>query len=181
MKLPSYRQQQTLCCLILAVLQLSIVDVVAFVPTTTKTSFGISTSLSSSLDDGNRDSNNKSIESTPVLSAWKKFMATATMTAAVWAGPTLLADQFVVATTQQDHHHQSNMISNIIQHNFAADAREKASGTGSRVNKDPESLLRLGLPINNKEVSKKERKKRKGWNEKRNGWVDDHSVAVCLF
>eukprot|EP00804_Cyclotella_cryptica_P000888 CCRYP_001116-RA/>CCRYP_001116-RA protein AED:0.17 eAED:0.17 QI:0/0.66/0.5/1/1/0.75/4/189/364 len=27
-----------------------------------------------------------------------------------------------------------------------------ASGTGSRVNKDPESLLRYGLPINNKEV-----------------------------
>jgi hypothetical protein len=34
----------------------------------------------------------------------------------------------------------------------AAVAKEMASGTGSRVNKDPESLLRLGLPINNKEV-----------------------------
>jgi hypothetical protein len=31
-------------------------------------------------------------------------------------------------------------------------AKEMASGSGSRVNKDPESLLRLGLPINNKEV-----------------------------
>lgn len=31
-------------------------------------------------------------------------------------------------------------------------AREMASGSGSRVNKDPESLLRLALPINNKEV-----------------------------
>jgi hypothetical protein len=31
-------------------------------------------------------------------------------------------------------------------------AKEMASGSGSRVNKDPESLLRLGLPINNNEV-----------------------------
>ena len=31
-------------------------------------------------------------------------------------------------------------------------AVEKASGSGSRVNKDPESLLRYGLPIQNKEV-----------------------------
>ena len=34
-----------------------------------------------------------------------------------------------------------------------ANAKEKASGSGSRVNKDPESLLRYGLPIKNKEVS----------------------------
>jgi hypothetical protein len=33
-----------------------------------------------------------------------------------------------------------------------AQAKEKASGSGSRVNKDPESLLRYGLPIQNKEV-----------------------------
>ena len=31
-------------------------------------------------------------------------------------------------------------------------AVEKASGSGSRVNKDAESLLRYGLPIQNKEV-----------------------------
>jgi hypothetical protein len=35
----------------------------------------------------------------------------------------------------------------------AAVAKEMASGSGSRVNKDPESLLRYGLPINNKDVS----------------------------
>jgi hypothetical protein len=34
-----------------------------------------------------------------------------------------------------------------------ANAKEMASGSGSRVNKDPESLLRYGLPISNKEVS----------------------------
>jgi hypothetical protein len=33
-----------------------------------------------------------------------------------------------------------------------ASAKEMASGSGSRVNKDPESLLRYGLPIQNKEV-----------------------------
>jgi hypothetical protein len=33
-----------------------------------------------------------------------------------------------------------------------ATAKEMASGSGSRVNKDAESLLRYGLPINNKEV-----------------------------
>jgi hypothetical protein len=32
-------------------------------------------------------------------------------------------------------------------------AKEMASASGSRVNKDAESLLRYGLPINNKEVS----------------------------
>lgn len=32
-------------------------------------------------------------------------------------------------------------------------AKEMASGSGSRVNKDPESLLRYGLPIDNKDVS----------------------------
>ena len=32
-------------------------------------------------------------------------------------------------------------------------AKEMASGSGSRVNKDADSLLRYGLPIKNKEVS----------------------------
>ena len=39
-----------------------------------------------------------------------------------------------------------------LNNNFVVNAKEMASGTGSRVNKDPESLLRYGLPINNKEV-----------------------------
>jgi hypothetical protein len=41
-----------------------------------------------------------------------------------------------------------------IQSSVMADAKEMASGSGSRVNKDAESLLRLGLPIPKaKEVS----------------------------
>lgn len=44
-----------------------------------------------------------------------------------------------------------------LNNNFVVNAKEMASGTGSRVNKDPESLLRYGLPINNKEVRKLQR------------------------
>jgi hypothetical protein len=41
-----------------------------------------------------------------------------------------------------------------------ASAKEMASGSGSRVNKDPESLLRYGLPIQSKEVRAQERRRR---------------------
>ncbi len=41
---------------------------------------------------------------------------------------------------------------NVVIASSVANAKEMASGTGTRVNKDPESLLRYGLPINNKEV-----------------------------
>jgi hypothetical protein len=74
--------------------------------------------------------------------------ATAAMSAFLWGSPTMIAGQ--VST-----HFAGNTggLNNIIQHNgMAADARDMASATGSRVNKDAESLLRLGLPINNKEV-----------------------------
>eukprot|EP00536_Pseudo-nitzschia_multiseries_P010451 jgi/Psemu1/259002/estExt_Genewise1Plus.C_3190021 len=43
-------------------------------------------------------------------------------------------------------------LNEIVQQNVVAGAKDKASATGSRVNKDAESLLRLGLPINSKEV-----------------------------
>ena len=74
--------------------------------------------------------------------------ATAAMSAFLWASPTMIAGQ--VST-----HFAGNTggLNDIIQHNgMAAEARDMASATGSRVNKDAESLLRLGLPIKNKEV-----------------------------
>jgi len=40
------------------------------------------------------------------------------------------------------------------QSEIVASAKEMASGSGSRVNKDPDSLLRYGLPINSKDVRK---------------------------
>mmetsp|Transcript_10499 Transcript_10499/g.25357 ORF Transcript_10499/g.25357 Transcript_10499/m.25357 type:complete len:444 (-) Transcript_10499:1637-2968(-) len=62
-----------------------------------------------------------------------KAFATAAMTAFLWVAPVPLTHQLPGSP-------------------YIANAVEKASGTGSRVNKDADSLLRLGLPIKNKEV-----------------------------
>ncbi|KAL3929911.1 MAG: hypothetical protein SGBAC_011998, partial [Bacillariaceae sp.] len=62
-----------------------------------------------------------------------KAFATATVTAFLWGAPVPLTHQLPGSP-------------------YIANAVEKASGTGSRVNKDADSLLRLGLPIKNKEV-----------------------------
>lgn len=65
------------------------------------------------------------------------------LAAALWTAPALMAgtmDQFPsVASTD-------------VFTSSIASAKEMASGSGTRVNKDPESLLRYGLPIKNKEV-----------------------------
>ena len=61
-----------------------------------------------------------------------KVMAVAVLTASLWSAP---------AIPFLDHLPTNTAV-----------AKEMASGSGSRVNKDPESLLRLGLPIDNKEV-----------------------------
>jgi len=70
--------------------------------------------------------------------------ATAFLAASMWASPASLVGLPDVANNV-DHPAMSPFVS-------VANAKEMASGTGSRVNKDPDSLLRLGLPINNKEV-----------------------------
>ena len=68
------------------------------------------------------------------------------LAAALWMAPATLAGPMTSAFP--------NIASNndVIASSIAS-AKEKASGSGTRVNKDPESLLRYGLPINNKEVS----------------------------
>ena len=71
-----------------------------------------------------------------------KAVSTTVITASLWAAPPLLAAQY--SWDWLTINGNSNP--------FVALAVEKASGTGSRVNKDADSLLRLGLPINNKEV-----------------------------
>jgi len=43
-------------------------------------------------------------------------------------------------------------LNGVVEQHVVAGAKDKASATGSRVNKDADSLLRLGLPINSKEV-----------------------------
>ena len=70
--------------------------------------------------------------------------ATAALSMALWGAPTAL-----VSSSVSDH---QSMMPPMIEQVFAANAKEKASGSGSRVNKDAESLLRYGLPIQNKEV-----------------------------
>ena len=67
--------------------------------------------------------------------AVQKAFAACFVTASLWISPVAL-----------EQSHIPTMISS------QAAAKEMASGSGSRVNKDPESLLRYGLPINNKEV-----------------------------
>ena len=80
-----------------------------------------------------------------VGSSFAKFCATATMTAFLWGSPALLAEQ-------ASRHNFPWLSGDAVQQATVASARDKASATGSRVNKDPYSLLRLSLPIKNKEV-----------------------------
>jgi len=69
-----------------------------------------------------------------------RAVASALVAGALWAAP--------AATTNvlPNHHYPFLMVTSI------ASAKEMASASGSRVNKDAESLLQNGLPINNKEV-----------------------------
>ena len=77
--------------------------------------------------------------------AFSSFCATAAMSALLWGSPGMIAEQ---ATT----HDLPFGLNGVVEQHVVAGAKDKASATGSRVNKDAESLLRLGLPINSKEV-----------------------------
>lgn len=66
------------------------------------------------------------------------------LAAALWAAPATMAGPMA-------SNYPSASGNNVIASSIAS-AKEMASGSGTRVNKDPESLLRYGLPINNKEV-----------------------------
>lgn len=66
------------------------------------------------------------------------------LAAALWAAPATMAGPLTL-------NYPSASGNNVIASSVAS-AKEMASGSGTRVNKDPESLLRYGLPINNKEV-----------------------------
>lgn len=72
----------------------------------------------------------------------QKIVAGTILTGLLWTAPVTLLDQ------------AENLPFLPRRENVVVQAKEMASGTGSRVNKDPESLLRYGLPINNKEVRK---------------------------
>ncbi len=67
----------------------------------------------------------------------KGAVAATLLAGAIWASPAAIVGDVP----------SSNPFLNEIRTIVVADAKEMASGSGSRVNKDPESLLRLGLPI----------------------------------
>uniref|UniRef100_A0A7S3VDJ1 peptidylprolyl isomerase n=1 Tax=Chaetoceros debilis TaxID=122233 RepID=A0A7S3VDJ1_9STRA len=71
-----------------------------------------------------------------------KGAAAATFLAgAIWASPAAMVSNDAISGS-----HLLNLNDNV-RSSIVADAKEMASGSGSRVNKDAESLLRLGLPI----------------------------------
>jgi hypothetical protein len=69
-----------------------------------------------------------------------KFLATGLVTASLWAAPAVIQQN--PSFVGSEHFSLSSV----------ANAKQMASASGSRVNKDPESLLRYGLPINSNEV-----------------------------
>ena len=73
----------------------------------------------------------------------KNALSGVALATALWTAPATLAGQTA---------HFPNLADNGVIASSMASAKEMASGTGSRVNKDAESLLRYGLPIDNKEV-----------------------------
>lgn len=66
----------------------------------------------------------------------ENFSKATLIAGAIWASPTLLNNVNTDNTMLQDMTSTTRV-----------EAKEMASASGSRVNKDPESLLRLGLPI----------------------------------
>lgn len=89
-------------------------------------------------------------ESGPLKSIQEKVngvIAATLVTGSLWALPSMFVGSSITAT--------SNPLWNDIQSTMVVNAKEMASGSGSRVNKDPESLLRYGLPIpKDKEIRK---------------------------
>lgn len=71
-----------------------------------------------------------------------KALAVSLLSVLMWSSP-------VAITTPSQNGH---FVGTVALSNNVVSAKEMASGSGSRVNKDPESLLRYGLPIDNQEV-----------------------------
>ena len=115
--------------------------VTAFAPFPARTSHSrfASTTLSSGASSNNNDSSTLLDVFVKTQKHATKAVAAAFLAGALWAAPAA-----VPPSISQGGDVPVMMV---------AQAKEMASGSGSRVNKDPESLLRYGLPINNKEVS----------------------------
>lgn len=79
-------------------------------------------------------------------SIWSKAVGAALASSLAWNANVMTFD---LSSVSVSHENTNNLIS---WNSNRVEAREMASGSGSRVNKDAESLLRYGLPIQSKEV-----------------------------
>ena len=112
----------------------------AFTPGTTKT-HASPTFLKMQLN--NHDVENKLPQK--IMKEAKDVLSVGMMAALLWTSPIAMMDGV-------NHANNNNIMMENIRGTLVADAKEMASGSGSRVNKDAESLLRYGLPIKSKEV-----------------------------
>lgn len=115
----------------------------AFTPTSTSSrKFGVSHKTTSLQSHSNKNNENMFNEA-------KSALTSAALAGLLWVSP-------MVATVGLNYDvvgNNNNMLLENIRTSVVSDAKEMASASGSRVNKDADSLLRYGLPINNKEVS----------------------------
>mmetsp|Transcript_32276 Transcript_32276/g.49073 ORF Transcript_32276/g.49073 Transcript_32276/m.49073 type:complete len:496 (-) Transcript_32276:73-1560(-) len=124
--------------------------------TTTTTTTSSSSSLfatSNQQDDEqlNNNNNNNKEKNNPFANAIASNMVGfAVATSVLWSSPAMLFS--TLPSSMQNNNNNNNMMPS--SSSIVAMAKEKASGSGARVNKDADSLLRLGLPITNKEVRK---------------------------
>lgn len=135
----------------LIVLWTSIASSVAFVPQHTNTQVVVRTPhLSATSPQETNESNTAAaVNCLQNMDAKiKGSLSCLAIAASLWAAPAIIAPMTSSYFPMTPSGQNNVMIAASI-----ASAKEMASGTGTRVNKDPESLLRYGLPINNKEVS----------------------------
>jgi hypothetical protein len=119
----------------------------AFCPSATTTSWGSSTG-STSLSATKKETEGSKEFWHNAQQDLKSTVAAVALAGALWASPASLASQ---SSPTMDHSNGNPTVSMLSQMGSAS-AKEMASGSGARVNKDAESLLRYGLPIKNKEV-----------------------------
>ena len=101
------------------------------------------------VDDHAKQDGTIQVPTTSEVDAWfvsmKQWIGAIVVATTLWSSPAAIAPFLVDNSEHTSFRSSYNLIG-------VANAKDKASGSGSRVNKDPESLLRYGLPIQNKEV-----------------------------
>lgn len=85
------------------------------------------------------------LQNVPFMKEAKGVISAGMMAALLWTSP-------VTMMNMNMNMNMNNMMPEAVRSSVVAEAKEMASASGSRVNKDAESLLRYGLPIKSKEV-----------------------------